>query len=112
MVIKMYKYKQYLKEELSYPEANKILKPFGFRVRKGKGYVYFDGIVPVADLTHDSLETFDLSGWNKEDLIDTLLSRIVDADFDDYKDSIYGQKYFKQLQANARKRNIKWSIYY
>ena len=108
----MERYTSKFKESIAYPEANKILKPYGFRVRKGRGYVYFDGIVPVANLTHDSLETLDLSGWNEKYLIDTLLDRIVDADFEDYMESPYGKKYFKQLQKNARERNIKWSIYY
>ena len=105
-------YKRIFKESITYPEANKILKPYGFRIRKGKGYVYFDGIVPEATLTHDSLETFDIYGWTEETLIDVLLSRIVEADFEFYKNSVYGKRFAKQLKDKAKQMRMTWSIYY
>lgn len=108
----MERYESKFKEETTYPEVNKVLKPYGFKIRKGKGYVYFSGIVNEASLTHDSLETFDLSGWKISDIIDTLLERIVDADFEEYKNSPYGQKHFKALQQKAHEMRNKWSIYY
>lgn len=108
----MKKYKKMFQEAISYPEANKILKPYGFKVVKGKGYVYFKGIASEASLTHDSLETFDLSGWDGESLKNTLVSRIVEADFEEYKNSTYGKKFEKELRNKAHILRNTWSIYY